>query len=490
MNDEHFLAWLKSPAAIPIVLIEVEARVAGAETTRYLSTGSYVTAPTDTPANTCYEAIVSTGLEFSEQLSLSGEAGLSAGDIEIHNPAGVRDGWANDVWANRPIRAWVGDPGWPRADFRMIFNGIVADIAPKGADKLALKLRDKLQRLNTPVSEAKLGGATPNADALLPLCWGETHNVTPLLSDPGTLEFQVHGGAVERIDEVRANGVPVSATLDNGRGKFTLKVANASAAVTVSLKGETAGGYRNTVAALVQRIVTGYGKAADRFTAADLDSANLAAFEAAHPQPVGLYLSGRTNVLNACQMLANSLGAQIAMSRLGRLRLIQLALPGAGMPTAIHPWHMVDGTLAPTSRTAVAAAVKLGFCKNWTVQDKLDTGIPVQHKDLYKSEWLTTTRADAAVQALYRLDAEPVQQDTLLLRKVEADAEAERRLALWRVPRTIYEFEGTPEMMALELGQAVTLHHRRYGMAGGAPGVVVSLAPNWLNAHVKVGVLV
>lgn len=489
MSDAQFAAWLRNPAARRLVLIEVAARSGATEVTRFLSTGAYVTAPDDAPPNLAYQSIVSTGMQFTEQLSLGGEASLSAGDIEIHNPSGIRDAWLNDVWMNRPILAWIGDPRWRRGDFRMIFNGVVADIAPKGSDKLALKLRDKLQRLNTPVSEAKLGGATPNKDAVLPLSFGEVHNITPLLADPALLQYQVHDGAIEGVIEVRDNGLPVRVTADNAGGKFTLAAAPAGT-LTVSVQGDRPAAYANTVAALVRRLATGYGKAGDRFADSDLDAANLAAFDAAHPQAAGLFLAGRTNVLNACQMLASSLGAQLVMSRLGQLRLLQVSLPPLGVPAKVGPQHMVAGSLAPVSRSAPTASVKLAFSKNWTVQTGLQTGIPLQHKDLFETEWLTATRSDAGVQADYRLDAEPLQQDTMLLRRVDAEAEAQRRLAIGRVPRTVYEFDGTAEMLALELGQAVTVTHPRYGMEQGVAGQVVSLAPDWLTGHVKVGFIV
>lgn len=489
MSDAQFTAWLRSTSARRLVLIEVAVRSGATEVTRFLSTGAYVTAPDDTPPNLGYLSIVSTGMQFTEQLSLGGEASLSAGDIEIHNPSGIRDGWLDDVWMNRPIRAWIGDPRWRRGDFRMIFNGVVADIAPKGRDKLALKLRDKLQRLNTPVSEAKLGGTTPNKDAVLPLVFGEVHNITPLLADAALLQYQVHGGVIEAVIEVRDNGLPVRMTADSASGRFVL-AAPPAGTVTVSVQGDRPGAYANTVAALVRRLATAYGKAGDRFTESDLDVANLAAFDAAHRQAVGLFLAGRTNVLNACQMLASSLGAQLVMSRLGQLRLLQISLPPVGTPAQVGPQHMVAGSLTPVSRSAPTASVKLGFCKNWTVQTGLLTGIPVQHKDLFETEWLTATVADSAVQAAYRLDAEPVQQDTMLLRRVDAEAEAQRRLAISRVPRTVYEFDGTAEMLALELGQAVTVTHPRFGMDKGMPGQVVSLAPDWLTGHVKVGFIV
>lgn len=489
MTDAQYLEWLKSPAAIRVVLIEATANIAGVDTVIYMATKGYNTSPTDVPANTHYRPIATVGTLFTEQLSLTGDGALSAGDVEIDNYAGERDGWMSYVWTNRPFKAYIGDVRWARADFRPIFNGIIADIAPSGRSKLLLKLRDKLQRLNTPITEAKLGGATQNADALLPLVFGEVHNISPLLVDPATLQYQAHNGPVESIFEVRDNGVPVSVTVSNATGKFTLN-QQSFGAVTASVQGDKPVAYTNTVAKLVQRLVTGYGKPGDRFTDADLDAANLAAFDVAHPQPVGLYAPDRLNILTACQDLAGSVSAQLVMSRLGLLRLVQIALPATGPAFVVRPSHIVEDTLEPRERTDVFGAVKVGFAKNWTVQEGLVTNIPEEHKVLFGTEWLTTTKSDAGVLAAYRLNAEPVQEDTMLLRRIDADVEAQRRLDLCKVPRTTYEFEGVPELLQLELGQAITVFHPRYGMKDGVTGMVISLAPDWNTGHVKVGFVV
>ncbi len=489
MTDEEFEVWLRASTAIRMVLVEADVLVGAVETTRYMSTHGYNTSPSDSPANTNYQAIITTGVQFVESISLDSEASLSAGDIEIENTNGERDSWADDVWANRGVRAYVGDPRWPRADFRMIFNGVIADIAPKGATTLALKLRDKLQRLNTPVTETKLGGSTKNKDDVLPLSFGEVHNVTPLLRDPTMLSYQIHDGPVESIVEVRDNGMPVAFTGHNTTGIFELTYSPAGA-ITVSAQGDKNPTYVTTVADVVRRLVTGYGKVSDRFTVDDLDEDSLDDFDTLHPQPVGLWLSDRTNVLNACQMVAGSLGAQLVMSRLGKLRILQVNLPPSGTPVEIHPHHMVQFSLAPVSRTDVVASVKLGFNKSWTIQSTLLTTIPAQHKDLYAKEWLTVTQTDEAVKDTYRLNVDPEQEDTMLLTTSDANAEATRRLEMRKVPRTIYEFEGTPEMLTLELGQAVTVYSPRYGMAAGVLGMVVSLSPDWLTGHVKVGFIV
>ena len=492
MTDAQFTDWLKSQSAYRCVLIEAAAQVNGVETMIYMATKAFTTSPADSPANTQYLPIATVGTLFTERLSLDGDGALSAGDLEIDNTAGVRDAWAAPgyVWKNRENKAYIGDVRWSRPDFRMNFNGIDADIEPRGRNKLVLKLRDKLQRLNTAITEAKLGGTSEQRDALLPTVLGQVYNMTPLQVNANILKYQVHNGPVDEIIEVRDNGAPVGFTADLLAGTFILDQAPAGV-VTASVRGDSAGGYRETAAQLVKRLVTGYGKETDRFTDDDIDLASFAAFDAAHPQPMGLYAGERMNVLTACQMLLGSIGAQLVMSRLGKLRLIQLALPGTGVPFTIRPEHMVDGTLQPTGRTDVVGAVKLGFAKNWTVQDAGTlANLPEVHKPLFADEWLTTTKTDAATLAIYRLNAEPVQVDTMLLTRVDADAEAQRRLDLWKVPRTTYEFDGVPELLQLELGQAVTVYSPRFGMAAGIPGIVISLAPDWNTGRVKVGFLV
>src|SRR5471032_226664 len=478
MNDAQFLQWLQDDSANRVILIEAQVNVSGVEITRYISSRIYITGPNDVPANVEYLPLATGGLAFTEQVSLTGEAGLSGGDIELDNADGGLDAWLADVWVNRACRAWVGDASWPRADFRLIFDGVIADVGVSDRESFNLALRDKLQRLNTPISEAKLGGSTPNKDAILPVPFGECHNATPLLANPATLEYGFLG-AVEQIAEVRTNGKPVPFDMV-APGRFTLPISPLANAVTVSVQGDNVGGYAPRIAPLVQRIATGYGKSSDRFTLADLDLANLAAFDAAHPQVVGLYVADRTNQAQAIQQLAASVGAQELMSRTGQLRLVQVALPGTGVPVNIGPEQMAQRSLHPVQRLPVAASVKIGFDKNYTVQAGLVTSIPPEHADLYATEWLTETAVDDAVRALYRLSDDPAQIDTCLKARADAQAEAARRLALNSVPRTIYEFEGEPDMMLLELGQAVTLTDERYAMQSGVPGVVVLLAHQWL----------
>src|SRR5690606_14856445 len=151
-----------------------------------------------------------------------------------------------------------------------------------------------------------------------------------------------HRAAAERVIEVRDNGVPVGHTPVTGGFRLT---ATPAGTITASVQGDTTGGiYRNTVAALVRLLATEYGNA-HRFTSADLDAANLDAFEAAHPQPVGLYLADRATVMQCIVDLAASVGAQPVMSRTGLLRLLKIQLPATGEVAVIRPHDYELGSL-------------------------------------------------------------------------------------------------------------------------------------------------
>ena len=486
MTDAQFLEWLSGAAGLArrVALVEVDT-----DTPRYLCSAPYTTLPGDTPANRMYLPCIETGVSFSERLSLdaTGNPAISAGDIDVANDDGALDSWLDDVWVNRAVRVYIGDVAWPRAQFRLVFAGVCADLHASGAARLSISLRSKLERLNTPVTEQLIGGTSANKDRLKPVGFGECHNISPVLVDEGQQEFLCSSRELERIIEARSNGAPLTITPDLYNGRFRMTTAiygQITASVQFGLP------YVNTVAGIIQLLATQWGTPSQRLTAADMDAANLAAFGAAHPQPVGVYLSDRANVMSVCQQLAASVGAQLTVSSTGLLRLVKVQLPGNGAPVAIGPADWEAGSLTLKQRPEVIAGVKLGYCRNWTVQSTLETGIPPAHAQLYGQEWLTVSARSSAVAARYRLHGDAQQVDTLLLREADAQAEANRRLALWSAPRSVFSLRGYAHLLGLELGQAVTLTAPRWGLNAGQLGQVVGLSRDWLAGRIDVEVLI
>jgi hypothetical protein len=222
----------------------------------------------------------------------------------------------------------------------------------------------------------------------------------------------------------------------------------------------------------------------------DLDSSNLSTFDTNNPQVIGIYLNRRENLKQLCDEIASSVGAQMVMSREGKLQLHKIDLPPSGTPLEITTADIIDNTLVISERVPVQAAVRLGYNKNWSVQNSLDTGIPQDHKDLFEKEWLTVTSEDATTKTKYRLDAEPEQINTFLLTETDASTEATRRLNLFKTQRHIISFSATSRLIELQLGDAVTVTHPRFGLSGGKTGMVVGMSVDWRNLLVDVEVFI
>jgi hypothetical protein len=487
---QTFLQWLRDGTARRCVLMDVNVQVDGVETTRYLSNKAYVTASNETPANTAYNTSIVGGVQFTEKISLEGAVSLSYGDIELTNHGSGKDSWLDDIWTNRSVKIYIGDVSWPKSQFQLVFNGVVTGVDANGRDRINIKLSDKLQRLNTPVTENKLGGTSQNKDRLIPLCFGEVFNIEPLLVDPANHEYQVHDGQIERIIEVRDNGVPVSFTEFPLTGKFRLNQSSVGQ-ITCSVQGDKSGGwYYTKIADIVTRLVTGFGTASQRLTTADLDTALLDAFNAVQTAPVGLYLSDRANVLECVNRLAQSVGAAAIMSSTGRLSLVQLTVPRSDSGTAVTATNMKERSLVVSEMPDVVASVKIGFAQNYTVQTNIQTGIPAAHVAMFAQDWLTATSADAATATKYQLFSDPVMIETQLLTEAAAQAEAQRRLNMYKVQRKVLRYSGMPELLIEQLGATQTITHSRFGLSSGKAGQIISKQSDWLSTAIELEILI
>lgn len=480
MTDAEYRRWLRDDTVRRTVLLEIDT-----SPIRRLSVVPYTTLPDDATPNVRYDALVKGGVGYSESMSLDGGSQGSYASIQLHNEDGSLDAWLGDVWRNRDIRIYYGDVAWKRADYRLVAAGVV-DRCEQSRDTVTITLVDAMERLDNAVTDELLGGTGQEADRLMPVSLGENHNVSPRAYALNVHEYRYHGGTTERLIEVRDDGVPVGHT--EVPGGFRLDVTP-DGGITASVQGDIQNGYQNTVSKLVELLATKYGPANTRFASGDLDTVNLAAFDAAHQQPVGLYLLDHATVQSCIVELAETLGAQAIMSRTGQLRLLKVHLPATGTPAAIQPSDYEQGSLEIAGHSRVIAGVRLGFCRNWSVSQRIREGIPVEHRDLYAQEWLTVTARNPGVADEYRIETETEQVDTLMLVKTDAQAEASRRLALWSVPRTVVKVKGFAQLLDLELGQAVTVFGNRFGLDSGKTGQIVGLDPDWVAGRCDVEIL-
>ena len=91
---------------------------------------------------------------------------------------------------------------------------------------------------------------------------------------------------------------------------------------------------------------------------------------------------------------------------------------------------------------------------------------------------------------LWKLDTAPEQVDTLLLTRADTEAEANRRLALWGVRRTVFKYDSQGSSALHALGGAATLTHGRFGLSGGKTGQIISKKTDWISQKVSFELLV
>ena len=520
----ELVSWIKSQDAIRTILVEVHDVTGSGSSVIRLSNKPYTTGQGETPASTSYLPLLVGSLSYNETLSLDGSASIGYGDIQITNTDGARDTWLTWTWVNKRITIDIGDPRWARDDFYRIFDGLVGDISAPSRNTLSITLLNKIERLNTAISEKTLAklyptvanggiagnenkpvGAVQNRDSILPLCFGECFNVTPLkissaLGTGTTNEeiYMVHDGAIQGIIEVRDNGVPLvegtgyTANLTNGT--ITL-LRPPAGTVTCSVQGSTLGGtYSNKIVDIIKYIVKTYGK--QPLVDSDLSLSNLNDFNTLHPQPVGMYVTDRENVLDVCQRVANSVVASVHSSYAGELYLVKLDLPGVdvsaiGFSTTITESSLMYEGISISERPLVRGSIKLGYCRNWTPQDTLAGAVPSASTDNYKKEWFFEVKKDSSVLTTYKITEQPDEyEESLLLVQADAITEANRRLTLWKTQRSVYTCNCFSEFLPITIGMKVSIENYRYGLTPAKDGVVVSTQKDWITGNVTLGVLV
>lgn len=203
-------AWLADPTHILGLLVEITAKnvSTGVETTFYLSNIGYTT----TSADVVYLPYLNGNIQTTESLTIDGSLSMSFGDIKIANYNGDLDDWLDRtkyIWDSRAVQVYLGDPTWVAATltdvrtiFEKVFDGIIEDVDSSEREFINVKVRDKLNRLNYPISDNTLGiygtwdNGQTNQDTIRPLVFGEVFNMSPILVDPTGIEYMFNDTSV------------------------------------------------------------------------------------------------------------------------------------------------------------------------------------------------------------------------------------------------------------------------------------------------------
>ncbi|MGQ9370524.1 hypothetical protein [Azospirillum sp. A39] len=377
--------------------------------------------------------------------------------------------WTEYALAGRRLAVFVG-PRTGRRDADFVPVCVTGQEMPKlTRTAIVLTPRDRAVDFDTAL-QAETYGGSGGLDGTADMkgrtkerCFGHVLSFEPTYLGvvEGLHTFSVNGGhpiegvVVARdgyVDLEEVTGTPGAGQWAQDRATGILRLGGAAGQnptvypLTVEAQGDKTGGaYRATIAALVRFWATTHSGILD--DPSGVDAAAFAAFAAAAPYAIGLWLpAGDTTTLrDVFDRAVQSARGFWLVDEAERLTVGQV-LPAAGTPVRRLRRGIDHHGVQPLDRDgrdAPAKAVLLRTGRNHAPGDDatLDRAITDDARSIATREWRESrTPDDAGVVAAYGANiARLIERDTLLRHSADGDSEAAALLDDARVPRQLYD---------------------------------------------------
>jgi hypothetical protein len=471
----------------------------GAVVTLRFADRAFITKPSDDPANTPYPAAVETALEFERSIfagaDIGGRSSRGVGDVVLLNGDGALDGILDHAFDGREVTVRVGAPGAVLTDFSEILRGTAQGISWTPTE-IRIQFRDKAALLDVPVQPALYagtGGLEGGDDVKgrpKVRCYGVADNVTAVLLDAATRLYQVNDGPVSAIRAVYDKGSALTeVAAAPGVGEYTVSLAAGTftlggdpvGTVTADVDGDATGGtFVSSAAAIAKRVA--------RVALADgeIDEGSFNVAANTSPAPVGLTITDGRSVAEMLSELALTIGGYWGFSRVGQLELTVFAAPAAAADFTFTDADIIEIERLPTPPPLWRRRIAWG--RNWTVQagDALAEGVSTERRGYLAEPFRTATAAAATVKTRHLLAGDPETVTALFAEEADAQAEADRQLALYRVTRDLYRVVARrPRLNAfgVGLGDTVAIRSDRFGLTAVAAAAEPSGAVTQLGPH-------
>jgi hypothetical protein len=492
MNPEAFDAVaFQPPALLPDALLATVGIVPF-----YVSTHGYTSQPSDTPANTYFEARLASPFTFERSIlgsaRIAGRVAGGTGEIELINGDGFYNPLLRDYTIDgRRVVVKVGVEG-PYGAFTTIFDDTAADWR-RDATTVRLRLRDKTARLEVPIQTSRyagtggLEGGADLKDTLKPLTYGRIFNRAPVLLDAANQIYQVHDGRVRAVTAVKVRGariveVPASPGIgeyaqDAATGTFELGF-EPDGPVACDVDGDATGGvYVSTTATIVRRIL----ETRAAMSSADLDGAafDLVAFLA--PGEIGFATgSDPLLIIDALDALMAGIGGYAGPSRLGLIQLGVFGTPASAPVFDLDEPDIIEieELALPDYANPPPQRITVGYQRNWAPSSDLIDTVTDADRAALSQEWRLGAAFSSLVAANFVRAATPPMIEGLFASKADADAEAARLLALYGPGRRMFRVLTARYLDVMELGLTGLVSHGdpSLGIANGWLGVVARMA--------------
>ena len=452
-----------------IYLVEVTAAIDAAGTTQVFrfSSQDFTTEPSDTPSNAYYDARVVNPASISRNMfsngTTSGASRVGYGTVELSNVDGGLDYLLPYSFDGRSLVIKIGANGAALSTFTTVLNGTMEQVEFTFA-KATILVRDKLAILDKPLQTnlylgnnalpAGVEGVADIAKKPKPLLYGQVFNIQPIMVNSSKLIYQINDGAIASIDGVYDRGVPLTFHADEPTiadmeahdppaGKYTTCLASGyiriktvpSGLLTCDATQGAAAGNR-TVAQILKAVALKGG-----VSAGDIVAGDVTALDALNSSVVGVWLEGLESSINIMDMVAISIGAYYGFDAEGLFKMGRFDAPSGTANIEITSSNIISiehNRTSDTDKGIPAYRVSVSYQKNYTVQDfDLAAATLDARRNVLAQSSLTVSSEDLAIKTQYSLAATLV-RDSLLVTQANAQTEATRVLALYKVSRDLY----------------------------------------------------
>jgi hypothetical protein len=453
--------YFQTPQAERILLIEI-VRNDASSTTYYLSDSDYITEHDDTPSNLFYSPVIGgTGLSDIRKVlndPFSGQASTGFGEITLVDDqvwtsiSGSFSEETINLVRGATVTAWLAGPPrvYSRVDAIQLLKGKVGRVGGSSDGSLRFEIVDGSQELQRPIV----------AVSDKPLCFGYCRNVQPFLTNPASLEYHVHDGAIEAVVAVYDQGALLTLTtdytVDLSTGKITL-VGSPVGIVTADVKGAQ---------------VSGTWLDSTEEIASELISRAVVSIAQTYNIPtgvVGLYVTESTALGDLLNRLMVSCAAYWLIDENNEFLAAQYPVPQES--TAVGSFTSLSelSEVRYQAEDRLYSDLNYSYRKNWTQYQSRPAASTAQ-ASFSERLYLSATETAAGLDSELEYQESPF-FETLFDEQADAQAVSQRLLSIYAQERKLLEVD-LPYTAALKLGDNISVEFGVKLMIGAVVSVI------------------
>ena len=460
------------------------------------ATAEFITSASDTPASTPFYGSLDQPLSFSRKLSGSDGFGgflTGQGELSLINSGGEYDLLPQQYALDgRDIEVRYGRITDPYDEWFTIFKGTASDFRVDEAS-VSVALQDYGYKLEVPLQANTYGGTggidggSDLAGKRKPRCYGYVLNIEPPLVIPNSLVYQVNDGQINAISAVYVRGVAlgfaadyatsallIAATIPSGQYATCLAEGLLrinfllDGQVTCDVEGDKTGAvFVSTKADIIRRIV---GTATSLVDPDDLYLPSFTALNVAQAASIGYWVD-HNDSSTVAQALSNIIGfaGWIGFRRAGTFEVVQFTAPAGPPALYLDRSHIRDikREVLPSNLTPAPWRWRVGWSKNWTVQTDLAGAVSDSRRAFLAEQYRFAVSENSAIKIDHPFSREHDEIEAHYLNESDAQAEADRLLALFRGSRALYRITLDTQPFSLNVGEVVNVTFPRFDLTLG-----------------------